>query len=330
MLLNPSAFRAAGAALAFGAGLGCGGSPPIQKFSDDSFSECFPAASSPKTARCLGVFSEYHLKCSASPLLPEPSSSQQATEPYLDYFNCLWTDRQDLAGGLRLLNEDIVSKLPESGREAVQAGIFRFYPELSMEKNVAARRIEKSPNPEPVLEDVPISDRAFVFEGRLYLRRSENSPARRWTLAAQNPSRAEQDWDASKKKWEEVVDPCPVAPCNAKTYPGSRDSGETASDVRLIALGKTEGTFSVKYDTVQVPDQLSVFYQGALVWTSGCVGREGNSGPISFKGDSAYAKIRVTPKCDLPEGLRNDPLIGGIFTKKDFRTVWQYQIVCPK
>ncbi|KQU49527.1 hypothetical protein ASG84_05215 [Rhodococcus sp. Leaf278] len=95
--------------------------------------------------------------------------------------------------------------------------------------------------------------------------------------------------------------------CNASTLSGEEGVTET-----LHELGRTGPTsFVLSYDTVDVPDQIEVFYQGALIHNTGYVGGSNGVGSVVVAvpaGTATAVLVRVTG----PVG-----------------TVWTYTVGCP-
>jgi len=279
----------------------------------------------PEANQCAGVFRQYRLPCTESPL---PLS--ESTEPYLRYFDCLWADKTDLETGLSLVYENF------EDQESVQEAIWETYPELVVEEAVQSRRTEQDLKPQPHLEDLPISDRAYTFEGRRYLYRGGKEPALRWNLAANDPTRNQEYWNEITDQWEEGFGDCPVVPCNERARPGQQNVDD-GSDVKRISLGKTKGTFSINYETYALADRISILYQGLQIWSSGCVKTySGKSHPIAFDGDSGFITVQVQPWCDKEqrqEGKEVKKKIKELKLDPKFyepKTAWEYTVVCPK
>ncbi|OZF34811.1 hypothetical protein CH296_09130 [Rhodococcus sp. 14-2496-1d] len=95
--------------------------------------------------------------------------------------------------------------------------------------------------------------------------------------------------------------------CNASTMSGEEGVTET-----LHELGRTGPTsFVLSYDTVDVPDQIEVFYQGAPIHNTGYVGGSTGVGSVVVSvppGTASAVLVRVTG----PVG-----------------TVWTYTVSCP-
>lgn len=95
--------------------------------------------------------------------------------------------------------------------------------------------------------------------------------------------------------------------CNASTLSGEEGVTET-----LHELGRTgPTTFVLSYDTIDVPDQIEVFYQGALIHNTGYVGGSTGVGSVVVAvpaGTATAVLVRVTG----PVG-----------------TVWTYTVGCP-
>ena len=73
-------------------------------------------------------------------------------------------------------------------------------------------------------------------------------------------------------------------------------------------MGRTSGTFSLSYDTFNIPDQFDVYCQGALIYTTGGPVSGSARVPATFSGSSTQVTIVVTG----PSG-----------------TAWDYTVACP-
>jgi hypothetical protein len=109
--------------------------------------------------------------------------------------------------------------------------------------------------------------------------------------------------------WSLVVPAGTPPRCNTQTFSGG-DNAET----HVIEMGKSVGTFSFSYDTYDIPDLVTVTYEGRpLLDDSGCFGRS-NTKTLAYSGTSSHVTVEVIPNCS-----------GG--TKG---TRWTFTVACPK
>lgn len=95
----------------------------------------------------------------------------------------------------------------------------------------------------------------------------------------------------------------PPEPCNKVT-----PSGGAGVTTNVHELGRTSGTFDLSYQMYTVPDQLDLYYQGALLYSTGEPVSSDATVPITFSGTSSQVTIVVTG----PPG-----------------TSWHYTVACP-
>lgn len=103
-----------------------------------------------------------------------------------------------------------------------------------------------------------------------------------------------------------------VAQCNTNTT-----SGGLGIDRKTINLGKNSGTFNFTYDTMSVPDQIIITYEGQTLYDTGCVGSTNSTTysatvPISYSGSSSQILVTVNGDCTNTGS-----------------TQWTYNISCP-
>ncbi|MBF0538355.1 MAG: VCBS repeat-containing protein [Nitrospirae bacterium] len=94
--------------------------------------------------------------------------------------------------------------------------------------------------------------------------------------------------------------------CNTVTNAGS-DKPESFT----FDMGATSGTFYLDYNTYTIEDEIFVYYQGTLLYDTGCVGKS-DSVPLSFSGTSSVISVSVTPNCT---GTTS--------------TAWTFTVSCP-
>ncbi|MCO4761221.1 MAG: hypothetical protein KC502_06940 [Myxococcales bacterium] len=79
-----------------------------------------------------------------------------------------------------------------------------------------------------------------------------------------------------------------------------------------IEMGRRSGSFDFDYETRNAMDRIEVFYEGELLFDSGCVS-ESRSVPVRYgPGKGTKIDVVVTPNCD-----------GGIATS------WKFSVGCP-
>lgn len=113
---------------------------------------------------------------------------------------------------------------------------------------------------------------------------------------------AQRTAQAEQKEYEKE-DVC-IAKC-----PTTQESGGQGVTTLTINLLKTSGTFQVSYDMYQIPDALSIFYEGKPIFSTGGGVSGAASTFVTFSGTST--KIQVTI---------NAPLSG---------TAWDVFVGCP-
>lgn len=100
-----------------------------------------------------------------------------------------------------------------------------------------------------------------------------------------------------------------VSRCGAQTISGG-DDAETHS----IEMGKISGTFSFAYDTLSIPDAITVSYEGRSLHDTLCVGDTGIEKLFyNYNGTSSRITVRVKPNCKGTKG-----------------TGWKFTVACPQ
>jgi hypothetical protein len=94
-------------------------------------------------------------------------------------------------------------------------------------------------------------------------------------------------------------------PCNTETTAGGFGVTSTVHE-----LGQTSGTFHISWDMLIQPDQLDVYYAGALVYTTGAPVSGVGSADVSF-GPGASTQVTV------------------VVTGPEQGTLWSYTVNCP-
>lgn len=98
------------------------------------------------------------------------------------------------------------------------------------------------------------------------------------------------------------------AKCNDITIAG----GNTPDD-RTVDIGKTHISLKFHYETFTVPDKIDVYYKNKEIFTSGCVGTEGERvTSIALTDSETSLRVKVTPNCDGSNS-----------------TGWNYKVECP-
>lgn len=80
--------------------------------------------------------------------------------------------------------------------------------------------------------------------------------------------------------------------CNTSYRSGSNDPEQYNIDLQT-----TSGTAVLTFDTYTVKDRIHVYYDGAKVFDSGCVGTSGRK-ELALNGRSSVFKVVIDPKCD--------------------------------
>ena len=79
-----------------------------------------------------------------------------------------------------------------------------------------------------------------------------------------------------------------------------------------IEMGRTAGTFPFQYETRNAKDRVEVFYEGMLLYDSGCVSESRDVELAYGPGSSTRIDVVVSPNCD------GTPL-----------TSWRFTVGCP-
>lgn len=98
----------------------------------------------------------------------------------------------------------------------------------------------------------------------------------------------------------------PRGGCGTKT-----EAGGDAPETHMFDLGQTSGTFELIYDTYTQQDRITVTYEGAVLFDSGCVG-EAKTRTLNFSGSTSLITVEVDPNCAGGSG-----------------TAWEFQVNCP-
>ncbi|CAB9521480.1 expressed unknown protein [Seminavis robusta] len=93
-------------------------------------------------------------------------------------------------------------------------------------------------------------------------------------------------------------------PCD--NFQNSGGHGVTTS---LIDMGQTSGTFTVSYHMQRIKDQMEVFYEDEVLYTTGGLVSGPGQATVSFAGESQLVTIVVS-----------SPYVG---------TAWSYDVTCP-
>ncbi|GEM_PF-6074155 len=88
-------------------------------------------------------------------------------------------------------------------------------------------------------------------------------------------------------------------------------AGGDTPETHTHELGMTKGTVTFDYNTYYIKDQIIVYYDGTVLFDSGCVG-EKKSVDLHFEGSSHTLTVKVNPNCSGSSG-----------------TAWRYTLHCP-
>ncbi|MBI5641001.1 MAG: IPT/TIG domain-containing protein [Nitrospirae bacterium] len=90
-------------------------------------------------------------------------------------------------------------------------------------------------------------------------------------------------------------------------------AGKNTPETRVIDMGLSHGTFRLDYETYQVPDRIIVYYDGATLFDTGCVGTNGTkTKDIGYSGWSTQITVEVQPNCTGTSS-----------------TGWEFKVHCP-
>lgn len=89
--------------------------------------------------------------------------------------------------------------------------------------------------------------------------------------------------------------------------------GSDTPVTRTIELGASSGTFVFSYDTFTQQDRITVSYEGATIFDTGCVGAQA-SVPLTISGTSTSVTVSVEPNCASPGATG---------------TQWEFSVGCP-
>ena len=103
-----------------------------------------------------------------------------------------------------------------------------------------------------------------------------------------------------------VRTPPNTQPCNAATVSGGQGITVTNHE-----LGQNGGTFQFDYDTVIQPDEITIRYEGNIIFHDGPVGTNGNVTVFIPFGPGTSTQIEIT--------------VNGV----EAGTVWSYLVHCP-
>lgn len=140
---------------------------------------------------------------------------------YLDYFECRWTERLDLAQGLKLMDEvqaawpgtdpveipariegeakpGVVAIASDVFRGALEDKILKKYPELSLHRSILEAR-KKDAQRGVRGEDIPQVGRTIDYEGYSYA--NLGTRIVRWPQGSQKIAMEKELWDAAKGEW---------------------------------------------------------------------------------------------------------------------------------
>jgi hypothetical protein len=102
---------------------------------------------------------------------------------------------------------------------------------------------------------------------------------------------------------------CSLCTTQCPTQQRSGGQGFTSFSVNMF---KTKGTFSVSYQMYTVPDQLKIYYEGAVVFSTGGLVSGGQTVGVTY-GSNTTTSTTVTVEINAPE----------------YGTVWDVSVSCP-
>src|SRR6185436_20598757 len=79
-------------------------------------------------------------------------------------------------------------------------------------------------------------------------------------------------------------------------------AGGPAPDTNTIATGVNEGTVQIDYDFFGIPDQIQVFYDGAVIFDTGSVSGTGTFSVDFGPGYDTNVVVVVNPKSNSNQG----------------------------
>lgn len=95
--------------------------------------------------------------------------------------------------------------------------------------------------------------------------------------------------------------------CNEQTV-----AGNDTPDDRIIDIGKAHTVISFKYETYTIKDQINVYYKNHLIFSSNCIGTQGErTTSITLDDNESSLRVNVIPDCAGESG-----------------TAWYYTIEC--
>jgi hypothetical protein len=98
--------------------------------------------------------------------------------------------------------------------------------------------------------------------------------------------------------------PIGVVAAMCDTTQQSGGQGTTRLSIDMMA---TSGTFPVDYEMYQIPDQLEVFYEGNVIYTTGGLVSGASSASVTFSGSTAVVEVVISAP---EEGTLWDVFIG--------------------
>ncbi len=134
------------------------------------------------------------------------------------------------------------------------------------------------------------------------------------------------DWSWPEPEPEPEPEPTPPAPgavpCQQTVHAGGDDE-----ETHVIELGTNSGTTTLYLDTINLPDEIFIYYENQEILRTGCYGTNGLSGcngtcccdglglcgcSIPYSGISTQMTVRVDPNCQGTED-----------------TGWRFSLACP-
>jgi hypothetical protein len=144
---------------------------------------------------------------------------------------------------------------------------------------------------------LPIHPALFTFSGSC-----ESTALLFYSLVKHGGEDAYNDAQEKQKQYE--LEPVCVAKC-----PSTQRSGGQGTTRLVIDLKKTSGTFPVFYEMYDIPDELTIVYDGSTIFSTGGQVSGSQNVDVSYAGTGTYIEVTI-----------NAPNDG---------TIWDVEIGCP-
>ena len=80
-------------------------------------------------------------------------------------------------------------------------------------------------------------------------------------------------------------------------------AGTDLPDRRIINVGGSNKQLRFSYETFQVKDQIDIYYQNSLIYSTGCVGARGTV-TLPINGNETNVIVKVSPNCEGTTGTQ--------------------------